>query len=435
MIAKKSGLSADHHPARVDARAAGVGEQRLEQLGHAAAAGGRVDVPDDAAGEEPAGVRDATLDPVEPLAQDLAEALHRERTDLDLLERGHAVDVARHVVTLGLGGRRAIRAEAGFGPRVNCGVAAERPPRIMADGGRGGSTHPLTDRSGPADSIRGEHTAGAVRARLDAPNHSYLSDFIYGAIDGIVTTFAVVAGAAGAGLEDRVVIILGAANLIADGFSMSVSNLLGSRAEASAARARPRRRGAPDRAIPRGRARGGPADLRRQGPGGGDARGRRRCPDRATARSGSGRCSPRSSASPRSSGRPLRAAAMTFVAFVAFGSLPLLVFVVQAVAGIDVGAPFAWSALLTGARLLRGRHPQVALRRSGLVEGRPGDAGARWRGRAARLSGRGRAAERLRRSVATTDARGGSGALASSSWKANTQSGSRWTTRIESSTG
>lgn len=57
----------------------------------------------------------------------------------------------------------------------------------------------------------------------------YLSEFVYGGIDGAVTTFAVVAGAAGAGLSSSVVIILGFANLIADGFSMSVGSYLSSK--------------------------------------------------------------------------------------------------------------------------------------------------------------------------------------------------------------
>ena len=54
----------------------------------------------------------------------------------------------------------------------------------------------------------------------------YLRDLIYGANDGIVTTFAVVAGVAGAELSTRVVLILGIANLAADGFSMGASNFL-----------------------------------------------------------------------------------------------------------------------------------------------------------------------------------------------------------------
>jgi cytidyltransferase-like protein len=54
----------------------------------------------------------------------------------------------------------------------------------------------------------------------------YLADFVYGANDGIITTFAVVTGAAGASLPAGVIVILGVANLIADGFSMGASSIL-----------------------------------------------------------------------------------------------------------------------------------------------------------------------------------------------------------------
>lgn len=59
----------------------------------------------------------------------------------------------------------------------------------------------------------------------------YLGEFVYGGIDGSVTTFAVVAGSAGADLSASVVIILGLANLIADGFSMSVGAYLSAKSE------------------------------------------------------------------------------------------------------------------------------------------------------------------------------------------------------------
>ncbi|MCB0736239.1 MAG: VIT1/CCC1 transporter family protein [Bacteroidetes bacterium] len=59
----------------------------------------------------------------------------------------------------------------------------------------------------------------------------YIGEFVYGGIDGSVTTFAVVAGSAGAGLESSVVIILGFANLIADGFAMSVGSYLSTKSE------------------------------------------------------------------------------------------------------------------------------------------------------------------------------------------------------------
>ena len=62
----------------------------------------------------------------------------------------------------------------------------------------------------------------------------YLRDIIYGASDGIVTTFAVVAGVAGAKLPRWIVVILGIANLISDGFSMGASNYLAIRSEESA---------------------------------------------------------------------------------------------------------------------------------------------------------------------------------------------------------
>lgn len=60
---------------------------------------------------------------------------------------------------------------------------------------------------------------------------TYLAEVVYGGIDGSVTTFAVVAGATGAHLDSSIVIILGFANLFADGFSMSVGNYLSQKAE------------------------------------------------------------------------------------------------------------------------------------------------------------------------------------------------------------
>ena len=65
----------------------------------------------------------------------------------------------------------------------------------------------------------------------------YIGDFVYGANDGIVTTFAVVAGAAGASLPASVIVILGFANLLADGISMGASNFLGERSEQDYAKA------------------------------------------------------------------------------------------------------------------------------------------------------------------------------------------------------
>ncbi len=70
-----------------------------------------------------------------------------------------------------------------------------------------------------------EHLPEAVRARLQLQRPSQnVADAVLGGIDGCVTTFAVVAGAVGAGFPASVALILGFANLLADGFSMAVSN-------------------------------------------------------------------------------------------------------------------------------------------------------------------------------------------------------------------
>jgi VIT1/CCC1 family predicted Fe2+/Mn2+ transporter len=67
--------------------------------------------------------------------------------------------------------------------------------------------------------------------RVDKRAARYVPQFVYGAFDGIVTTFAVVAAGAGAGLDARIIVILGLANLIADGFSMGASAYLSQRTE------------------------------------------------------------------------------------------------------------------------------------------------------------------------------------------------------------
>jgi vacuolar iron transporter family protein len=76
-----------------------------------------------------------------------------------------------------------------------------------------------------------EHSAEAIAERISSVKHNYVRDWIYGGIDGAVTTFAVVSGVAGAELSPLIVLILGFANLVADGFSMAASNFLGTRAE------------------------------------------------------------------------------------------------------------------------------------------------------------------------------------------------------------
>ena len=66
---------------------------------------------------------------------------------------------------------------------------------------------------------------------LKKVDEAYVTEFVYGAIDGTVTTFATVAAAAGAGFSELIIIILGFANLIADGFSMAIGSYLSATSE------------------------------------------------------------------------------------------------------------------------------------------------------------------------------------------------------------
>jgi vacuolar iron transporter family protein len=77
-----------------------------------------------------------------------------------------------------------------------------------------------------------DHHPREIAKRLaEGPRVSYLRDWVYGGIDGTVTTFAVVAGVVGADLSTKALLILGAANLFADGFSMAAANFSGTKAE------------------------------------------------------------------------------------------------------------------------------------------------------------------------------------------------------------
>ena len=76
-----------------------------------------------------------------------------------------------------------------------------------------------------AEQLYKEHRPEAIKQRLaKAAKSQNISDAVLGGIDGCITTFAVVAAAVGAGLPAPIALVLGFANLFADGFSMAVSN-------------------------------------------------------------------------------------------------------------------------------------------------------------------------------------------------------------------
>lgn len=90
----------------------------------------------------------------------------------------------------------------------------------------------MTERASAQSELKAMHTDEAIAERIaGAAQHSYLGDFVLGAVDGAVTTFAIVAGAAGAGLSSGVALVLGLANVLADGLSMAAGNFLKARAD------------------------------------------------------------------------------------------------------------------------------------------------------------------------------------------------------------
>jgi vacuolar iron transporter family protein len=193
-----------------------------------------------------------------------------------------------------------------------------------------------------------EHTPEAIRSRLgQGKRPSYLRDFVYGAIDGTVTTFAVVAGVVGAGLRPAVIIILGIANLAADGFSMAASNFLGTRAEGQQRARTVREEERHLSAIPEGEREEVRQIFSAKGFTGRDL-------DRAVGIITSDRqrwldtMLREEYGLPAVAIDPLRAGLSTLAAFVVVGVIPLLAFIADHVRPGSLAKPFIWSAVLTG---------------------------------------------------------------------------------------
>ena len=199
---------------------------------------------------------------------------------------------------------------------------------------------PLTD-------LEAEHTPQAIRTRLrEGPGDSYLKDFILGAVDGTVTTFAVVAGVSGAGLAPGIAIILGVANLAADGFSMGISNFLGSQAE-NQQRDRIRREEERQiRVIPEGEREEIRQIFASKGFAGPDL-------DRAVEVITSdpdrwlNTMLREEHGFPASDVTPWRAGLVTFIGFMAAGLVPLLSYIYLAFFPTQGADPFTWSIILS----------------------------------------------------------------------------------------
>jgi VIT1/CCC1 family predicted Fe2+/Mn2+ transporter len=202
----------------------------------------------------------------------------------------------------------------------------------------------LHDPRAVAERARRRRARG--RFRLGA----YVKSIVYGGLDGIVTTFAVVSGVAGADLGAAVILILGVANLLADGVSMGIGDYLSTKSEREYYDREARRQAWEIEHFPDGQRAELLALLREAGYSEADAEQMVAVLTRDPARWVEAMMATelgmlRGDADPRAN------AVATFASFVACGSLPLLVYLVGLAVPIAPGTAFPVSVGLSAAAL------------------------------------------------------------------------------------
>jgi VIT1/CCC1 family predicted Fe2+/Mn2+ transporter len=178
----------------------------------------------------------------------------------------------------------------------------------------------------------------------------YLKSLVYGGLDGIITTFAVVAGVAGASLSAGIVLILGFANLIGDGLSMAIGDYLSTKAENDYNRAEREREAWEVRNYPEGEKKELVEIYTDRGM------------DPEDARTVTDIIAKNEDAwinimmveelgIVEDSSSPLKNALVTFASFSLFGFIPLAAFVVSRIFTLPSSMNFPLATLLTGATL------------------------------------------------------------------------------------
>jgi len=205
----------------------------------------------------------------------------------------------------------------------------------------------MDQRKNVPKNIQQSHTKSAIEKRIQkGASHSYLKDIIYGSIDGVVTTFAVVAGAEGAKFSSQVVVILGLANLIADGFSMAVSNYLGTQAEEEMKVKAEKEERLHIELVPEGEREEIRQIFKKKGVAG---EALEKIVDVITADKDLWvkTMLQEEIGIPSTPISPLKAAFFTFIAFVIIGFFPLSLYFLQLYFGFEIEHPFFWSSVIT----------------------------------------------------------------------------------------
>ena len=179
---------------------------------------------------------------------------------------------------------------------------------------------------------------------------AYIRSMVYGGLDGIITTFAVVSGVAGAELGSGIILILGVANLLADGFSMGTGDYLSSKSEREYYDREARRQAWEIKNFPEGQRAELVALLREHGYSEADAERMTELQTRDPRRWVNAMMIEELGML-RDETNPLANAAATFVSFLVAGSLPLLAYLVGLVIPIAPAAAFPISIGLTAAAL------------------------------------------------------------------------------------
>lgn len=178
---------------------------------------------------------------------------------------------------------------------------------------------------------------------------AHIRDAVFGANDGIVTTFAIVAGVAGASLGPFVILALGFANLIADGFSMATGNYLGTRSESNLyQRERAREARAFDSPTHKGEKE--VADvLQKKGFAEGDVSTLSKLITKNKEFFLDFIIFERTGLTPSTTGDAIRGAIAMFIAFLLAGVIPLIPYVIMP--STNVQATFLWASIFTGLAL------------------------------------------------------------------------------------